>query len=164
MAHRILQSDLAEMRHFSSGEVDLHSTDGVTQLQVPMFYGDETGYITTVKLYPDQRPHIEWSRDRSQMYRQYTEVGSTDVFFDGTYALDSHRDFVVTISEGVPARPDFVAHTAQNRAWCCPEAKSFILMDPSLGDKMSTYTQVTDRLLLECSQNNKGKVFLWRRG
>ena len=66
----------------------------------------------------------------------------------------------MTISEGVPSRPDFVRHTSENRAWCCAEAKSFTLEDPSLGNKTSTYVQVSDHLLLECSQNGKGKVFV----
>lgn len=163
MAHHIVQTDLAALHHFTCGDVALQSTDGVAQLRVPMFFAEGPGYIVTVKLQPDQRPYIEWSADRSQMHSQYTLAGSTDAFVDGSYGLDSQQQFVVTISEGVPSRPDFVRHTLENRAWCCAEAKSFTLEDPSLGNKISTFVQVSDHLLLECSQNGKGKVFLWRR-
>ena len=163
MAHHILETDLPAILRITCGDVTLQSIDGVTQLRVPMFYADGPGYIVTVKLHPDQRPYIEWSSDQSQMHSQYTQDGSRDAFFEGTYALVSQQEFVVTISEGVPSRPDFVRHTSDNRAWCCAEAKSFTLADPSFDNKISTFVQVSDSLLMDCSQNGKGKVFLWRR-
>jgi len=163
MAHHIIDADLAAIQGFSHGDIVLQFIDGIARLQVPLFPSRETGYIVTVKLYPNQRPYIEWSYDRSDMYALYTATGSTDVFYDGSYALDSHHSYVLTISDGIPCRPDFVSHDAANRAWCCVEAKSFCLSDPSLDNKVSTYIQVTDHLIVECSQNGRGKVFLWRR-
>ena len=162
MAHHIKREDIAAMVEFRSGDVILEMTDNYPLLQVPLFLkGENTGYLVSVRLSPDHRPSISWSTDRSQMYEQYTMEGSTVAFADGTYDLDSHQDYTLIITNGVPTRADFRALSADNRAWCCPDAKAFILEDPSVDNKKSIYVQVTDQLLVECSAS--GKVFLWRR-
>ena len=166
MAHQIKLDDITAMVPIRCGDVILDTTGSEPWLQVPMFpkgTGTEPGHVASVQLFPDQRPSLTWSQDRAQMYQQYSTAGCQTAFTDGTYGLDSQQNFKLTITNGVPTREDFISHDDNNKAWCCPDAKSFILEDPTLEKRKSTFVQVTDRLLVECSPNSQGKVFLWRR-
>ena len=163
MPSTILQDDLDGIQYFSYGDVVFGVIGGSPTLHAPMFAGPDTAAnIVTVKLVAGERPILEWTTNESQMFENFVDGNAAGVFVDGTYLLDSDHHFEVKIEEGKPSRSDFLRRDPYNTAWCCAEAKAFILKDPNTG-KTSTYVKLTETLMLECSHNSKGRVHLWRK-
>ena len=163
MAHQILQSDLDDIDNFNYLEVVSAESQGAKFISVPLYQQEYEGLIVTVWLTANQRPKVEWSRDKSQMYNEFKATSAGETLWNGVYQLDSQQTFEFKIEDGIPSRQDYTDADANATAWCCSQARSFILADPTLHNRISTYIQLTSSLVLECSNNGGGKVFLWRK-
>ena len=161
MAHTILRSDLDAMLSFSHVDIHLGIEDGITILQVPVFLTSRTSYIVKVRLVPNLRPKVEWTHDQSTMYSEFIATSAEGALTDGLYSFESRPDFEVKVEDGIPTRADFTAHDHRNVAWCCPQARSFLLKDPTI-HRYSCYVQLTENLLIECTCSKTSRVYLWR--
>ena len=161
MAHTILQSDLDAMLSFSHVDIRLGIEDGSTTLQIPLFLTWRASFIVKVRLAPNRRPKVEWTHNQSTMYFEFMELSAEGALTDGLYSFESRPDFEVKIENGIPTRADFIAFDHRNVAWCCPQARSFVLKDPSI-NRFSCYVQLTENLLIECTCSKSGRVYLWR--
>ena len=155
------QSDLDGVNLFSYGDVSIGDDNSCRVLRAPLFSGMDSAYIVEVKLVIGQRLVLEWTEDQSNMYNQF-DAADANTFVNGEYILDSSHFFVLHIENGKPYRPDFRYTDSQNRAFCCVDARAFILFDPTLS-KTSTYVQVSENLIIELSHNRNGCVHMWRR-
>ena len=161
MAHNILQSDVDAMSSFSYVDIRLGTETGDTTLQIPLFMTTEASYIVKVRLIPNRRPRVEWTQNQSAMYSEFIATSGEGALTDGLYSFESRPDYEIKVENGVPTRPDFITRDTRNVAWCCPQARSFLLKDPTI-HRYSCYVQLTENLLLECAGSSSGRVYLWR--
>ena len=158
---QLTQADVAEMNIFGFVDVSVGDVDCTYALRTPLFSNTGYGHIVQVNLVHGWRPTLQWTFDESHMFNQF-DAADSHTLSNGEYVLDSNHPFVLHIENGKPYRPDFIRHDWRNRAYCCTDARAFILTDPTK-DKTSTYVQVSNDLIIEVSHNRNGCVHLWRR-
>ena len=159
-AQQLTQADVNEMNLFGYVDVSVGDVDRIYVLRTPLFSNTGPAHIVQVDLVLDQRLSLQWTVDESNMFNQF-DAADSQTLINGEYHLDSNHPFVLHIENGRPRRPDFVLTDWGNRAYCCPNARAFMLTDPSKG-KTSTYVQVSNNLIIEVSHNRNGCVHLWR--
>lgn len=161
MSHTIHQADLDSMHSISHFDINICIEDGCTTLKIPLFMTSRSSYIVKVRLVPNERPKVEWTQNQSTMYSEFKTPSARGALTDGLYSFDSRPEFEIKVEAGIPTRADFTALDQRNVAWCCPQARSFLLKDPSI-HRYSCYVQLTENLLIECACNRTGRVYLWR--
>ena len=149
------------MNVFAYVDVSVGDVDRALYLRTPLFSATGPAYIVQMNLVLGQRLSLQWTIDQSNMYNQF-DAADSRTLNDGEYILDSNHPFSLHIEHGKPYRLDFSRIDAGNRAYCCVEARAFMLTDPTKG-KTSTYVQVNNNLIIEVSHNWRGCVHLWRR-
>ena len=90
----------------------------------------------------------------------YDPVGfDSDVLEDGEYHIGADHDFILTVANGMPNRGEHFTNVR-----CCSSSKSFLMTDATFHPKSrtSTYVVLLPNMILEFSNNNGGKFWIWR--